>query len=122
MPKISAVPLRTRRRRGALSLTSTLSSHSLSSLTCRIADDDAIVAVVLSWPGLYPKEITRREQGGPLQNRNSCGREPSRCGPNVNNHKILIIKKEKKKYNFIFTSISFVLHWFFFFFIMGVQS
>ena len=86
MPKISAVQLRTRKRRGAFSLISTLSSHSLSSLTCRIADDDAIVAVVLSWPGLEPKEITSREQGGPLQNRNLCGREPSRCGPNAKNH------------------------------------
>lgn len=45
-PKISAVPLRRRRRRGEASLTSILSSHSLSNLNCLTVDDDAGPAAI----------------------------------------------------------------------------
>lgn len=38
VPKISAVPVRRRRRRGESGLTSILSSHSLSSFTCLMPD------------------------------------------------------------------------------------
>lgn len=41
MPKISAVPLRTRSRSGVSLATSIRSSHSLSNFTCRIVDVDA---------------------------------------------------------------------------------
>ena len=81
MLKISAVPLRTRRRREALSLTSTLSSHSLSSLTCRFADDDdAIVAAVLSWPGHKGERRKGNEREGGKEKDMWRGRLLATCG------------------------------------------